>query len=78
MHPASHGHIELLEAFERKESEWHRTHVFEGGKKKMHAKKVLCNCEQVIYPLFNPVFFLKNRDNCTAKTAHCQDKDHRL
>lgn len=39
MHPASHGHIELLEAFERKESEWHRTHVFEGGGKKDACQK---------------------------------------
>lgn len=43
-------------------------HLGEGGrKKKMHAKKVLCNCEQVIHPLFNSFFFLKNRDSSAAK-----------
>jgi len=37
-------------------------------------KKVLFKCEQVIYPLFNSVSCLKNRDNSTANTARCADK----
>lgn len=36
-------------------------------RKKMYTKKVLCNRELVIYPSFNSIFFLNNRDNSTAK-----------